>query len=103
MRPRGGEPRAQGGRCLRCEVETVFDGTKCVLCGGCADVCPTYCLRLVPLASLGLAVDAPPGSTAIIKDEDRCIRCGQCAVRCPTDAITMERVAGHEPWEVVRS
>lgn len=97
------DARAQGGRCLRCEVETVFDGTKCVLCGGCADVCPTYCLRLVPLASLGLAVDAPPGSTAIIKDEDRCIRCGQCAVRCPTDAITMERVAGHEPWEVVRS
>lgn len=97
------DARQQGSRCLRCEVETVFDGNKCVLCGGCVDVCPTYCLRLVPIEDLGPGIEGPPGATAIIKDEDRCIRCGQCAVRCPTDAITMERLAGHEPWEVVRT
>ena len=38
--------------------------------------------------------------SAMVKDDEKCIRCGLCAVRCPTDAITMERLAGHEPWEV---
>ena len=96
------DAREQGARCLRCEVETVFDGSKCILCGGCADVCPTYCLRLVPLEEIGMANPSMPGASAIIKDEDRCIRCAQCVIRCPTDAITMERMVGHEPWEVLR-
>ena len=97
------DARAQGNRCLRCEVETVFDGTQCILCGGCADVCPTFCLRLVSLEEIGMADPSMPGASAIIKDEDRCIRCAQCAIRCPTDAITMERLVGHEPWQVVRT
>ncbi|MDJ0974138.1 MAG: FAD-dependent oxidoreductase [Planctomycetota bacterium] len=97
------DARQQGARCLRCEVETVFDGTKCILCGGCADVCPTWCLRLVTLEEIGMADPSMPNGSAIIKDEDRCIRCAQCAVRCPTDAITMERIVGHEPWQVVRA
>ena len=37
-------------RCLRCWVNTVFegnepDGSQCVLCGGCVDVCPENCLN----------------------------------------------------------
>jgi ferredoxin len=41
-------------RCLHCWVNTVFEGTEvdgseCVLCGGCVDVCPEQCLELVPL------------------------------------------------------
>ena len=41
-------------RCLHCWVNTVFEGTEvdgseCVLCGGCVDVCPEHCLELVPL------------------------------------------------------
>jgi formate dehydrogenase (NADP+) beta subunit len=95
------EARDQGARCLRCEVETVFDGSCCILCGGCADVCPTYCLRLVTLDEVGVSDPEYDGMSAIIKDEDRCIRCAQCVVRCPTDAITMERLCGHEPWHVV--
>ncbi len=92
------EARLQGARCLRCGVETVFDGAACILCGGCADVCPTFCLRLLGLEEIGLALRGPAGGGAIIKDEDRCIRCGLCAHRCPVDAITMERICGHEPW-----
>lgn len=91
------DARAQGSRCLRCEVETVFDGATCILCGGCADVCPTWCLKLVNTEEIGLG-EQFPGQSAIIKDEDRCIRCGYCAERCPTDAITMERLVGYEPW-----
>jgi formate dehydrogenase (NADP+) beta subunit len=95
----------QADRCLKCHVGPVFNGDECILCGGCADVCPEYCLRLVDVAQLRgnehlqtafLArygrVPAPGEQGAIIKDETKCIRCGLCAARCPTGAITMERV-----------
>jgi formate dehydrogenase (NADP+) beta subunit len=95
------EARLQGARCLRCEVETVFDGSLCIQCGGCADVCPTWCLRLVSLDEIGMQVPGGQAMSAIIKDEDRCIRCAACAERCPTDAITMERLCGFEPWAPV--
>jgi NADPH-dependent glutamate synthase beta subunit-like oxidoreductase len=101
----------EASRCLDCGVTPVFDGTRCVLCGGCADVCPTQCLKLVSLAQLapGLdldtAIDRSLGPaadrlahSAILKDEDRCIRCALCAMRCPTDAITMERVSFQTTW-----
>jgi len=101
----------EASRCLDCGVTPVFDGTRCVLCGGCVDVCPTLCLKLVPLAAIvgGAALDAAIENTlgpeagleensAILKDEDRCIRCALCAMRCPTDAITMERVAFTTAW-----
>jgi NADPH-dependent glutamate synthase beta subunit-like oxidoreductase len=101
----------EASRCLDCGVTPVFDGTRCVLCGGCADVCPTQCLKLVPLADLepnpeldevidrhvGAAADLSANS-AILKDEDRCIRCALCAIRCPADAITMERVTCATHW-----
>jgi NAD-dependent dihydropyrimidine dehydrogenase PreA subunit len=103
--------RREASRCLDCGVAPVFDGSRCVLCGGCADVCPTACLKLVPLdavaphadverligATLGPAVDLRAHS-AIVKDEDRCIRCALCAMRCPTNAITMERVTFSTSW-----
>jgi NADPH-dependent glutamate synthase beta subunit-like oxidoreductase len=41
----------EASRCLDCGVTPVFDGSRCVLCGGCADVCPTECLKLVPLSA----------------------------------------------------
>jgi ferredoxin len=90
--------RDQGARCLRCDVETIFDGNLCIQCGGCADVCPTWCLRLVSLDEIGMATPETAGMSAIIKDEERCLRCGMCAKRCPTGAVTMERLCGFEPW-----
>lgn len=96
----------EASRCLDCGVTPVFDGTRCVLCGGCADVCPTSCLKLTPVGSLvpSAEIDAvlgdldPCGATAILKDEDRCIRCALCAIRCPVDAITMERTQFVTRW-----
>lgn len=93
----------EASRCLDCGVTPVFDGARCVLCGGCADVCPTQCLKLVALADLagdtGFGADADPGAdSAILKDEDRCIRCALCAMRCPVDAIAMERAITQTIW-----
>ena len=101
----------EASRCLDCGVTPVFDGTRCVLCGGCVDVCPTLCLKLVPLSdltqdedvrsaienSLGAEADLELNS-AILKDEDRCIRCALCVARCPVDAIAMERVTFQTSW-----
>lgn len=100
----------EASRCLDCGVTPVFDGSRCVLCGGCADVCPTLCLKLVPLSELAMngeilaAIDGCIGEedlaqhSAILKDEDRCIRCAACAMRCPVDAISMERVSYSTTW-----
>jgi len=101
----------EASRCLDCGVTPIFDGKRCVLCGGCVDVCPTKCLKLVPLSAmstsaaldrviehaLGPGVDLD-GHSAILKDEERCIRCALCAMRCPVDAITMERVTFSAHW-----
>ena len=106
-----GQARREASRCLDCGVTPVFDGTRCVLCGGCADVCPTSCLKLVRLdtleatADLDSAIERTLGAgtdrtenSAILKDEDRCIRCALCAMRCPVEAITMERVQFTTVW-----
>ncbi len=90
------EARHEASRCLDCGVNTIFDGDKCVLCGGCVDVCPVTCLRIVPLNSLSSEGPAVPDlvegeASAILKDETACIRCALCAYRCPAAAITMER------------
>jgi formate dehydrogenase (NADP+) beta subunit len=99
------DARLQADRCLKCHIGPVFNGDECILCGGCADICPEFCLRLVDVTDLRgdekleSALIARYGRVpnrgeqgAIIKDETRCIRCGLCAARCPTGAITMERV-----------
>lgn len=110
---------AEARRCLHCWVNTVFegtevDGTECILCGGCVDVCPEQCFSLVPLQNVAIDEDArkfmeerpdlfevelrdvAPAElgkvtgSVMIKDETRCIRCGLCAARCPVKEITME-------------
>ncbi|MEJ2009228.1 MAG: FAD-dependent oxidoreductase [Acidobacteriota bacterium] len=49
------QARREATRCLQCWVNTIFEGneeegTECILCGGCVDVCPENCLSLVPLS-----------------------------------------------------
>jgi NADPH-dependent glutamate synthase beta subunit-like oxidoreductase/NAD-dependent dihydropyrimidine dehydrogenase PreA subunit len=113
------QARREASRCLQCWINTIFDGseengTECILCGGCVDVCPENCLRLVPLSQFEfseetkaqLGVEAEFDSitlqhlaaaelgvvegSVMVKDETICIRCGLCAERCPAKTITME-------------
>ncbi|MGE0452106.1 MAG: FAD-dependent oxidoreductase [Vicinamibacteria bacterium] len=108
------QARHQAQRCLRCDVQTYFEGPLCVACNGCVDVCPDDCLHLVGLSQvaqderllalaqgqLGVSaeqlrafepaeLDALGG--VMLKDETACIRCSMCATRCPTQAFTMRR------------
>ncbi|HXI03385.1 MAG TPA: FAD-dependent oxidoreductase [Candidatus Saccharimonadales bacterium] len=107
--------RLEASRCLRCWVNTTFEqdparGTECILCGGCADVCPEDCIEFVPVSEItadpslkedaidelgeaagALFDEADRQGTALIKDETICIRCGLCAERCPAGTITMEQ------------
>jgi NADPH-dependent glutamate synthase beta subunit-like oxidoreductase len=105
------EAMREASRCLDCGVTPVFDGNRCILCGGCADVCPTLCLKIIPLSALkptpdiaellGSELGDEPNlekNSAILKDEDRCIRCALCVERCPADAIAMERVSFQTEW-----
>lgn len=104
----------QALRCLRCNVNTVFDTSMCIACNGCVDVCPQNLIRLVGVSELckdekwqdmvagmlGISreelramdrreLDALGG--VMLKDEAACIRCGLCASRCPTHAVTMKK------------
>jgi NADPH-dependent glutamate synthase beta subunit-like oxidoreductase len=96
------QARQQAERCLYCHIQTIYDAEKCVLCNRCVDVCPEYCLKLVPLEDLDLDTEMKESIienegfslsgplSAMLKDDEKCIRCGLCAIRCPTDAMTME-------------
>jgi NADPH-dependent glutamate synthase beta subunit-like oxidoreductase/NAD-dependent dihydropyrimidine dehydrogenase PreA subunit len=93
------QARTEGRRCLWCNVSPIFDSDTCILCGGCVDICPENCLKLVradrlagapAIESIRTRLGVSEAGGAILKDEERCSRCGLCADRCPTGAITME-------------
>ncbi len=108
------EARKQAARCLRCNINTVFDTSNCIVCNGCVDVCPENLIKLVGLnqvrsdnylmqiASDSLGVSEEDFASysneeleemggIMLKDESTCIRCAMCASRCPTHAIEMKQ------------
>jgi formate dehydrogenase beta subunit len=83
------QARLEASRCLQCFLNIWLDVDLCILCGGCVDICPEHCIRIVPMEEIAEEPhpEAEPAS-ALILQEDRCIRCGLCIERCPTDALS---------------
>ncbi|MEP6793795.1 MAG: FAD-dependent oxidoreductase [Saprospiraceae bacterium] len=95
-------------RCLNCDVQTVFEKSRCIECDACVDICPTGCITFttndeedllrqhltMPATnkSQDLYVsDVLPTMRIMVKDEDVCLHCGLCAERCPTSAWDMQK------------
>jgi formate dehydrogenase beta subunit len=83
------QARQEAGRCLQCFLNIMLEPTKCILCGGCVDVCPEKCIRILPADDIdGLTPEGP--SSVLVLQEERCIRCALCVERCPTDALSLD-------------
>ncbi|NUN99286.1 MAG: FAD-dependent oxidoreductase [Saprospiraceae bacterium] len=95
-------------RCLNCDVQTVFNTSRCIECDACMDICPTSCITFTttgPEEELRQRLIAPAPNTSqylsvsdllktgrvMVKDEDVCLHCGLCAERCPTAAWDMQQ------------
>jgi len=98
----------EAGRCLNCDVQTVFVETACIECDACVDICPMDCITFTvngDEADLRTRLKAPALNLAqdlyvsgglktgrvMVKDEDVCLHCGLCAERCPTGAWDMQK------------
>jgi NADPH-dependent glutamate synthase beta subunit-like oxidoreductase/ferredoxin len=99
---------AEAGRCLNCDVQTVFTGSLCIECDACVDICPMDCITFTANgeeAELRQRLMAPANNLTqdlyvadnlktgrvMVKDEDVCLHCGLCAERCPTGAWDMQK------------
>jgi len=99
---------AEAGRCLNCDVQTVFSAQLCIECDACVDICPMDCITFTANrdeADLRKSLTAPSHNLSqdlyvqgglktgrvMVKDEDVCLHCGLCAERCPTGAWDMQK------------
>ncbi len=99
---------AEAGRCLNCDVQTVFTASLCIECDACVDICPMDCITFTPNgeeADLRQRLTAPSHDLTqdlyvqdglktgrvMVKDEDVCLHCSLCAERCPTGAWDMQK------------
>ena len=98
----------EAGRCLNCDVQTVFAEPACIECDACVDICPMDCISFTANgeeADLRARLKAPAlnltqdlyvsgelkTGRVMVKDEDVCLHCGLCAERCPTGAWDMQK------------
>ncbi|MBN8960998.1 MAG: FAD-dependent oxidoreductase [Rhizobiales bacterium] len=99
---------AEAGRCLNCDVETVFSAPLCIECDACVDICPMDCITFTENGEEGelrerlhapalnltqdiYIADGLKTGRIMAKDEDVCLHCGLCAERCPTGAWDMNK------------
>jgi formate dehydrogenase beta subunit len=99
---------AEAGRCLNCDVQTVFTSSLCIECDACVDICPMDCITFTENgeeSDLRQRLQAPANNLSqdlyvmnelktgrvMVKDEDVCLHCGLCAERCPTGAWDMKK------------
>ncbi len=77
-----------------------FIPEQCILCEGCVDICPWYCIFMVnPEAvadsnNVELARQIEGGEILFLIDDNACTRCNLCVERCPTGALVQSEVTG---------
>ena len=77
-----------------------FIPEQCILCEGCVDICPWYCIHMVdPEAveqsgNVALAAQMDPDDILFLIDDNACTRCNLCVERCPTGALVQSQVTG---------
>jgi formate hydrogenlyase subunit 6/NADH:ubiquinone oxidoreductase subunit I len=77
-----------------------FIPEQCILCEGCVDICPWYCIHMVdPEAvqesgNVALANTMESSDILFLIDDNACTRCNLCVERCPTGALVQSQVAG---------
>jgi NADPH-dependent glutamate synthase beta subunit-like oxidoreductase/ferredoxin len=98
----------EAGRCLNCDVQTVFTESACIECDACVDICPMDCITFTvngeepdlrkrlkaPALNVAQSLFVSGGlktGRVMVKDEDVCLHCGLCAERCPTGAWDMQK------------
>ena len=117
----GEQAAAEVGRCLNCDMETVFAAPKCIECDACIDICPVQCLTITrngdeldlrarlsapalnPNQDLYVSAPLPQTERIMAKDEDVCVHCGLCAERCPTAAWDMQKFQLIIPYAGVKA
>ena len=77
-----------------------FIPEQCILCEGCVDICPWYCIFMVDPEAVqesgnsGMAQMMESNDILFLIDDNACTRCNLCVERCPTGALVQSEVAG---------
>lgn len=86
-----------------------FIPEQCILCEGCVDICPWYCIHMVSPEAIGDSGNVALANTLgepdilFLIDDNACTRCNLCVERCPTGALVQSQVAGGKKRTAARS
>jgi formate hydrogenlyase subunit 6/NADH:ubiquinone oxidoreductase subunit I len=77
-----------------------FIPEQCILCEGCVDICPWYCIFMVSTEAVAeagnveLARHMEGNDILFLIDDNACTRCNLCVERCPTGALVQSTTSG---------
>lgn len=86
-----------------------FIPEQCILCEGCVDICPWYCIFMLNPGSVAeagnveLARQIDDNDILFLIDDNACTRCNLCVERCPTGALVQSEVAGGKKKTAARA